>query len=106
MKRRVVVHARAQQDIDEALAHYDRAALQVGDDFIDALEDAVGFLRLRPEAASSRFAHELDWPGLRSVTLRGFPYLVFFVERGRSVAVLRVLHQARDLAALLASTEE
>ena len=32
---------------------------------------------------------------------RGFPYLVFYVERGADIDVWRVLHGARDIPAWL-----
>jgi toxin ParE1/3/4 len=48
---------------------------------------------------SPRYEHLL--PGLRFWKLRRFPYLVFYVEQVNSVDVPRVLHAARDIAALL-----
>ena len=101
MKRAVVIHERAQADVEAALAFYDREAPHVTSAFIDSLEAAVAFIQRTPGAASPRFAHELDWPGLRSVELKGFPWSVFILEQERELAVLRVLHHARDLALLL-----
>lgn len=101
MTRAVLIHARAQTDVDEALAFYGREAPHVTAAFIDAFEAAVAFIRRTPGAASPRFAHELEWPGLRSVALRSFPWTVFFLDQTRQLAVLRVLHHSRDLATLL-----
>lgn len=101
MKRAVVLHARAQQDIAEALAFYDREAPHVVPAFIDALQAATESIRKRPGASSQRWAHELDWPGLRALALEDFPYSVFFLEQPKQLAILRVLHQSRDLAELL-----
>ena len=50
-------------------------------------------------AGSSRYAHELDLPGLRFQTVRKFPYLVSYVEQEAGIDVWRVLHAARDTAA-------
>ena len=101
MKRQVVVHARAKLDVDEALAFYDAEAPHVTAAFIDALEAAVRSIRQTPGQSSPRWAHELDWPELRSLTVAEFPWSVFFLDQPKQLAILRVLHHSRDLAALL-----
>ena len=105
MKRQVVVHQRAKRDIDDALAFYDREAPHVTHALIDALERAVASIRRTPGAASPRWAHELDWPGLRSLALEEFPWSVFFLEQPKHLAIIRVLHHSRDLATLLAAEQ-
>lgn len=98
----VVPRALARQDVDDALAYYlsegaERAALG----FIDALERAYTHIGPHPATGSSRYAHELDLPGLRSWPLTRYPHLVFYVERDDHVDVWRVLHGARDIPASL-----
>ena len=61
--------------------------------FIDALERAYAHI--------SRYAHELNLPGLRSWKLTRYPYLIFYVEFENSVDVWRVLHGQRDIPAWL-----
>ena len=96
----VVLRERARRDIDEAVEHYlGEAGPVVALAFIDALEDARRRIGEQPAAGSPRYAHELDIPGLRSRTVRRFPYLVFYVERPADIDVWRVLHGARDLPA-------
>jgi len=50
---------------------------------------------------SLRFAFELDLPGLRSIRVEAFPYLIFYLVRGDRLDVLRVLHTSRDVPATL-----
>ena len=96
----VVLRERAQRDIDEAVERYlGEAGPAVALEFIDALEDARRRIAEQPAAGSPRYAHELDIPGLRSRSVRGFPYLVFYVERPADIDVWRVLHGARDIPA-------
>ena len=96
----VVLRERARRDIDEAVEHYlGEAGPAVALAFIDALEDARRRIGEQPAAGSPRYAHGLDIPGLRSRTVRGFPYLVFYVERSADIDVWRVLHGARDIPA-------
>jgi len=103
----VVPRALARQDVNDALAYYlseeaERAALG----FIDALERAYAHIGLHPATGSSRYAHELDLPGLRSWPLTRYPHLVFYVERDDHVDVWRVLHGARDIPASLQEGSE
>lgn len=100
--KRVVLRERANRDAEEAVDHYlleagERAALA----FIDALERACDHVARPPATGSTRHAHELDLPGLRSWPLRGYPYLVFYVERDDRVDVWRLLHAQRDIPAWL-----
>jgi toxin ParE1/3/4 len=101
----VVLHDRAQAAIDEILDCYEREAPHVRPGFIDALEAAVHAIGRAPSLASPRFAHQVDWPGLRSLPLKGFPHIVFFVEQPRQLAIIRVLHQSRELETLLEEGE-
>ena len=97
-KKPVVLRERAQRDVDEAVEHYlveARAAVALA--FIDALEEVCRRLGEHPASGSPRYARELDLPGLRSWVVRGFPYLVFYVEREADIDVWRVLHAARDI---------
>ena len=69
--------------------------------FIDALERSLDSIARHPAAGSPRFGYELQLPGLRAVSLQGFPYLVFYVEREDVADVWRVLHGHRDMPAWL-----
>ena len=96
--KRIVLRERANRDAEEAVDHYlleagERAALA----FIDALERACDHVARHPATGSTRHAHELDLPGLKSWPLRGYPYLVFYVERDDRVDVWRLLHAQRDI---------
>ena len=98
----IVARARANEDVEEAIAHYlaeDAAAAALG--FIDALERAYAYVGRLPHAGSQRYAHELDIPGLRSWPLKRYPHVVFYVERDEHIDVWRVLHTQRDLPASL-----
>jgi toxin ParE1/3/4 len=55
--------------------------------------------RALPSAGSARYAHELEVPGLRSWQVKGYAYLVFYIERDDYVDVWRVLHGSRDIPA-------
>ena len=65
--------------------------------FIDALKEAYGHISRHPDAGSSRYATELNLPGLRFWPLAKYPHLVFYLVRSDHVDVWRVLHSKRDI---------
>ena len=92
----------ARRDVEGAVDYYvaeggEGLALK----FVDDLERALNLIARHPAAGSPRFGYELQLPGLRTRTLRDFPYLAFYVERDDFVDVWRVLHGARDVPAWL-----
>ena len=98
----VVLRGRARHDIDEAIVHYStEAPPAVALAFIDALEETFRQMADHPASGSPRYADELSLPGLRACVVKGFPYLVFYVERENDIDVWRVLHAARDIPAWL-----
>lgn len=98
----IIPRTRAEQDIDEAITHYlDEQAPRAASGFVDALEAAYRHIARHPASGSSRYAHELDLPDLRSWPLSRYPFLVFYVECPQHIDVWRVLHTRRDLPAWL-----
>jgi len=96
----VVPREQANRDIEDAIAYYlgesaESAALR----FIDELEAAYVHISRHPGAGSTRYAHELNLPGLRCWSLTRFPHLVFYFEQSERIDVWRVLHGQRDTPA-------
>ena len=62
----VVPRALANRDIDNAISYYlGEDAGQAALGFIDALEQVYAHISHHPATGSSRYAHELNLPGLR-----------------------------------------
>lgn len=94
----VIPRALSTQDVEEAINYYlSENAEQAALGFIDALEQAYSHIGRHPATGSSRYAHELDLPGLRSLPLKRYPHIVFYVERDDHIDVWRVLHGLRDI---------
>jgi toxin ParE1/3/4 len=94
----IIRRSRADRDIQEAVDHYLRDANEsIALAFIDAVEKSFQHVGLRPATGSTRYGHELDVPGLRCWPVKGYPYLVFYIEREDHIDVWRVLHGQRDI---------
>lgn len=81
--------------LDHSLAEAPRAAAALA----SAFEATVRSIARAPAAGSPRYAQELDVAGLRHRRTRRFPYLVFYVEGATAIAIVRVLHESRDIPA-------
>jgi toxin ParE1/3/4 len=98
----VVPRQQANRDVDEAIAYYvAEASERVALAFIDALERAYR----RQASGSSRYAVELNLPGLRAWPLRRFPHVVFYVDTPDHIDVWRVPHGASDIATWMRDAE-
>jgi len=94
----VIPRARAVRDVEEILDYYlAESSEQAALGFIDALEQAYAHIAEHPATGSSRYAFELDLPGLRSWPLARYPHLIFYLEREAHIDVWRVLHGKRDV---------
>jgi toxin ParE1/3/4 len=96
----------ARADVDSAVEYYAKeASADVAFSFIDALERAYTLIGEMPATGSPRWSHELNLPGLRGVRLKGFPWLVFYIEFDTHVEVWRVLHDKRDMPVWLTDVD-
>ncbi len=88
----------ARQDAMTAAKWYERqAGLPTGERFLSALAAGLAHVRRNPAAGSPRYAALLRVGDLRFWPLKGFPYLIFYIEREQHTDVWRVLHAQRDI---------
>ncbi|MBV9062142.1 MAG: type II toxin-antitoxin system RelE/ParE family toxin [Alphaproteobacteria bacterium] len=96
----IVPRELANRDVDQAIAYYRREASdEVARAFVRALEMAYRHIRRHPGSGASRYAVELNLPGLRSWPLKRFPHVIFYIETRDRIDIWRVLHSARDIPA-------
>ncbi len=100
--KRPISRPQASRDVDEAIDYYlHEAGIDVALGFVDSLEKTYLHLSRYPQTGSSRYAHELDLPGLRMWPLKAYPYLIFYLEQPDHLDIWRVLHSQRDIPAWL-----
>ncbi|MET4691761.1 type II toxin-antitoxin system RelE/ParE family toxin [Sinorhizobium fredii] len=94
----VIPRELARRDVEAAIDYYAReAGTEVTLGFIDALQEVYSLIAGHSESGSLRYAYELGLPDLRTVSLKRYPYLVFYRDQLGHVDVWRVLHAKRDI---------
>jgi toxin ParE1/3/4 len=89
-------------DVDDILNHYlTEAGVEIAGQFLDGLELSLRQIGQEPGIGSPRLALSLKEPALRVWPIRGFPYLIFYLNRPTGVEIWRVLHTSRDIPSQL-----
>jgi toxin ParE1/3/4 len=102
----IVPRQSARGDVENAVDYYAHTAgAQTAIGFIDALQSTYTLIAEHPASGSLRYAYELGLLDLRCTTIRGFPYVIFYLERADHVDVWRVLHAKQDIPAWLQDSE-
>jgi toxin ParE1/3/4 len=102
----VIPREQANRDVEDIVAYYLSEATEAAAlGFIDALEQAYTHISRHPATGSSRYAHELNLPGLRAWQLARYPHILFYVERPGHIDLWRVLHGQRGVPAWMQEPE-
>jgi toxin ParE1/3/4 len=89
----------AKRDLIGITDYYSEISTTLAGRFVDETSSALNQLYHQPNLGSPRYAHFLADQSLRVWQLDHFPFLVFYRLGGKSLEVLRVLHERRDLSA-------
>jgi toxin ParE1/3/4 len=100
--RRVVRRPAAKRDL---IGHFvylgEEAGLEAAERFVAAVKRSLERLRKMPAIGSPCEFLNPVWAGLRRWPIIGFSdYLVFYRYRASDIEIVRVLHGARDIAAI------
>ena len=92
MTRQFILRPRAERDIQSAYEWYESQRAGLGNEFLAALRERLEAVRSHPESSP------VIYRGIRRAVVSRFPYLIFYIARQERVAVLAVLHHARNPA--------
>jgi len=106
-RKRVSNTNQGKKDLAEIAAYYGEESVELELRFIDAVEVAFGKLLQMPEIGARREYFHPRIHGLRVWPIPEFPkILVFYRPSATGVEVVRVLHSARDIAALFSKSKK
>ena len=89
MKRRVVFHPEAEEELNDSTSYYDAKSPGLGNVLLEDLERAIDQLIQYPE--SSPLVSKL----VRRKPLRRFPYNIMYIVLPSAIRILAVAHQKR-----------
>jgi toxin ParE1/3/4 len=99
--KRLVVQRRAMRDLAEAQAYYRKEAPHAVGNFALAVDAELLHVRRNPSTGAPRYGLQIGFAGLRSWTVKKFPYVIFYIQQTDCIVVIRVLHQSADIPAHL-----
>ena|SRR5438876_9722753 len=79
----------AEEEMVEASLFYDSAAIGLGDDFLDDVQQAIDRLREYPKTGQT------ITPGISRMLLHRFPFSVVYVEEANLILVVAIAHHGR-----------
>jgi plasmid stabilization system protein ParE len=79
----------AEEEFADAGSFYESERLNLGDEFIEAIQTAVNLLEEIPEMGSP-----ID-SSFRSVLIRRFPYRIIYKIADSEIVIIAVAHQSR-----------
>ena len=102
----IVPRSLALRDIEDAVDYYAReGGSHVALGYVEDLQNAYQLIASHSASGSLRYGYEVGLPGLRSVQLRRYPYLIFYLEQTDDIDVWRVLHAKMDIPGWLQSPD-
>ena len=101
MTRRILRSEPALRDLDEQAKFIQRDSPDVAIRFLAAAEQTFGQLASMPEIGQRQEFGRQELADLRVWQMRGFEnYLIFYRSTELGIEIVRVLHAARDIAAI------
>jgi toxin ParE1/3/4 len=90
MNYRLILRQEAERDLDQAYSWYNEKVPGLGSDFLVVVERALESIQVNP----ARFP--IVYRKVHRALVRRFPYGIFFVTNGDQIAILAIMHTARD----------
>lgn len=86
----VIIHSRAREELDSAIAYYEEQKVGLGLNFLSELEQALGKIQQNPNLGE---AYKVS--GLRRYVMQRFPFLIFYAEFEEFIWVVAIAHAKR-----------
>jgi Plasmid stabilisation system protein. len=90
MRFRITIRSRARDDIRDGRDWYQEKSPDLAVRFGQEINEVILSIRDQP------LIHAKIYRNIRRAMTRRFPYAIYFIVEDDRIAVLRVLHQARD----------
>ena len=92
---RIRTEPEASSEVEQAALWYQQQRPGLGDEFLEAIDDALEFISRFPQAGAPVPDVPLDLP-VRRAPVRRFPFQVVYLERRTTIRVLAFAHDRRS----------
>lgn len=91
MVYKIIVSPKAQTEIENAIDYYAERSNSAPVKFIDTIQDTYKILSLNPY-------YKNRYKNFRSVTVKGFPFLLFFIidDDSETILIISCFHTAQN----------
>ncbi len=90
MSYTLIVRKRAESHIEKAFEWYEHKRKNLGNDFLQAIEEALNTIELNPES------FQLKYKNIRAIYTKRFPYGIFYTIDKNKIIVLAVFHLSQN----------
>jgi len=105
MSAKLIIRPQVYWDLDEIAAYVQKDNPQAAIRFLESAEATFDSLAGMPGMGSPYMVRRSKFQDLRCFPVRGFRnYLIFYDRSDTAIEIVRVLHGARNLPAILRST--
>ena len=87
--KKIELHPEAEEDIEKAVNYYEDRRSGYGNKFLDNYVNSTDLIRTFPEAGTQYYEKVLF------ITLKDFPFSIFYLNLEASIFVLAVIHDRR-----------
>lgn len=102
MKNQIIIQPRADLDAVEIFRYLADRSLAVAQRFVDRVEETLQAISSRRIPGMAFFSENPRLSDFRWIKVRDFPnHLIFFRVTGDAIEVVRILHGAQDIEAVL-----
>lgn len=102
LEPQAAIRPQARFDLVELATYIAKDSIDAASRLLDASEETFDFLAANAQAGAIYPTKNPRLDGLRVFQIRGFPnHLAFYFDRQSGIEVIRVLHGARNLTAML-----
>lgn len=102
MIKPVRIRPKADNDLDDHINYIAQDNFNAALRFLEAVESTYTKIGEFPAIGSPRYTHLHLLENVRVWAIKGFEnHLIFYIERQDYIDIIRVLHSARDIPALL-----
>ncbi len=102
MTKKIFITPKASKDLDDCFTYISQDNPEIALQFFDSTRLTIAQIARMPGIGSIFFTKNDRLQGLRKWSVKDFrKYLIFYIDRGEVVEIVRILYATRDISSIL-----